>query len=115
VLSVSNQELSRLNTFEKSQLDFILNDYLLEAEEDKTFTLRADIKSARTRDQVRLYLDAPEHIHALDLDLGFGAQVDNQFGRDQAKCLGSEDTNCPSPGLRIHCSEDDVEAGVIDC
>lgn len=114
-MSAGNQEVSFLKNINRSVLDFIVNDFLIEAGESQTFTVKADIGDARTADQVRLYMDAPEHLHAVDLRYGTGTRVLNEFDRDRARCLGSETIDCPSPGLRKHCSQDDIEAEVRDC
>jgi len=114
-LTAGSDVIGTLPTIERNVLDFQVNDYLIEATRTRTFTVLADIDAARIHDTIRLYMEEAEHLHAFDIEFGFGAQVDNQFTRETAWCVGSNTPQCPTEGLRKHCSKEDREAGVRDC
>lgn len=114
-LTVGSSEVAFLEHSDRSALDFSINDYLIEAGGEQTFTLLADILSPRIDSSIRMYMESPSDVHAYDVEFGFGTRVDNQFSSQAAWCLGSNSITCPSPGLRKHCSQDDIDSGVRDC
>ncbi len=115
-LTIGSNELGFLEKIERNVLDFTVDDYLLEANRSRVFTVRADISdSARKDDSIRLYMEDPEHLYALDFEFNFGVRVINEFTRDSAKCVGSDSPECPAEGLRKRCSKDDIEFGLRDC
>lgn len=114
-LSSGSKEIAFLDSIDNHVLDFMVDDYLIEAEESRTFTVRADILNAEKGDQIRLFMDGPEDLHAFDFEFGFGARVNNQFDFTKAWCLGSESVECSEEGLRKHCTAYEIEYGVRDC
>lgn len=115
-LTVGSAEVGYLAEIQDHVLDFVVNDYFIEANRSRDFTVRADIGDfARKVDNIRLYMDGPEHLYALDFEYYFGVQVINEFDRQRAWCVGSESIECPAEGLRKRCSKDDIEYNVRDC
>jgi hypothetical protein len=115
-LTVGSTEVGFIENINRFSLDFTVNDYFLEANKSRDFTVRADIsESARKIDKIRLYMEDISHLHALDFDFNFGVRVINEFDREKAWCVGSNSPECPSEGLRKRCSKEDVEFKVKDC
>jgi hypothetical protein len=114
-LTTGSGVISVLTSIEQNVLDFIVSDYLIEATRTRTFTIMADIAEAGIDDNIRFYIQEPEHIHAFDIEYGFGTRVDNQFNKNTSWCVGSNTPQCPLEGLRKRCSKEDQEWGVKDC
>lgn len=102
-LTVGNDTLSELATVERGIFDFLVNDYLVEKNRRKIFTVFADIKDANTRDNIRLTLENPEDLYAYNIEFGMGSQVTNNFGSDVAWCVGVESKVCPAIALKKRC------------
>lgn len=115
-LSAGNESLAIQEFMDRNTLDFLTPEHLIEEEESRTFTLRADISSvADISDNIRFYVDDETDIFVLDSLYAIGARVINQFDRVTAKCVGSSTVQCPDLGLRRKCTREDREEGVEEC
>jgi|CXWL01.1.fsa_nt_gi hypothetical protein len=114
-LTAGSEAISSIPTVSRHGLDFMINDYLIEAGRERSFTVLADIDEPSINLNVRLALSGASDLYAYDIEFGYGTRVDNQFGNTTAWCLGANTVTCPKPGLRKHCSREDVENRVTDC
>jgi hypothetical protein len=115
-LTAGSTEVGFIESIERNQLDFIINDYFLEKDQSRVFTVRADISEfARKTDTIRLYMEDSRDLYAFDFDFKFGVQIINEFDIQKAWCVGSDSPECPPEGLRKRCSKDDIEFENRDC
>jgi len=114
-LLAGSEEVAFIEDITNNVLDFQLNDHLIEAEKDESFRVVADIGEASPSDRIRIYLEEGDDLHAVELEFGFGARVDNQFGRGQAWCVGAESVQCNSENLQRRCSREERDAGLRGC
>ena len=75
----------------------------------------ANIEFPPKSEKIRLYLEQPEDITALDLDFGSGVRIQNQFDLVKAWCLGSSSNICPTEGFKRDCTKKEREAHPNDC